>query len=576
MSPDQNTEFSLNSLENPLNRSEYFLNSAVQELFDNCKILMNPPIMETQYTTLLNSSSDQYLHIGSQNINNNNNINDFYIPVGEEDFLKIISFLSEKGFVLISLFCVQSFEGNSGFTLFYIFRLDGFSETFIFQRNTRKETTSIAMVFPSACWYEREIRDGFGIEFKDAYDTRRLFLHEAYPEDFHPLLKSFKNGKIQPVQDPQENYVFKQVEGEGVYQIPVGPVHAGIIEPGHFRFSVIGEPIFNLEIRLFYKHRGIEKLAEGKNPLECVCLAEAISGDESAANATGFCMAVEQVCRMEIPQRTEYLRTVMLELERIYSLLGDLAGMAVDVGFALVASPFFILREETLRQNEKLTESRFLRGIIVPGGLKKNLPRKSLEELPVFLKKFSKDFEKAFARAMSSSSLIDRFATTGVIKKNLVSSLNLTGPLAKASGSSADIRLDRPYAAYKNFPPAALIRKKGDVLSRFEVKAEEIRASINLILLLIENIEKIPEGAVKAEYDPRIPVDGYSLALIEAPRGQNLHWVYLKDGTIDRYKVRTASFCNWQAIEHAVLGNIVPDFPLINKSLNLSYAGTDL
>ena len=303
--------------------------------------------------------------------------------------MKTVPVLSQKGFVLISLFCVQDFEENLDFTLFYVFRLNGFTDMFTFMRHVLAETTSIATIFPSACWYEREIRDGFGIEFTDAFDKRRLFLHEAYPENFHPLLKSFKNGKIQAVENPKEAYTFKQVDGEGVYQIPVGPVHAGIIEPGHFRFSVIGEPIFNLEIRLFYKHRGIEKLAEGKSPLECVSLAEAVSGDESAANATGFCMAVEQICEIKVPVRAEYLRAVVLELERIYSLLGDLAGMAVDIGFALVASPFFIMREEVLRQNEKLTGSRFLRGIMVPGGLKKDLSDKSLKGLPVFLKKFS-------------------------------------------------------------------------------------------------------------------------------------------------------------------------------------------
>ena len=381
-------------------------------LTDNYQILMNPAILRTQDTTnILNDISGKQ----SQIIKMNNN--EFYISLGEEEFVETVPVLSQKDFVLISLFCAQDFEGNPDFTLFYVFRLKGFTDLFTFMRHVLAETTSIATIFPSACWYEREIRDGFGVEFTDAFDKRKLFLHETYPENFHPLLKSFKNGKIQAIESPKETYFFKQVDGEGVYQIPVGPVHAGIIEPGHFRFSVIGEPIFNLEIRLFYKHRGIEKLAEGKSPLECVSLAEAVSGDESAANATAFCMAVEQIYEMKVPDRAEYLRAVVLELERIYSLLGDLAGMAVDIGFALVASPFFVLREEVLGQNENLTGSRFLRGIMVPGGLKKDLSDKSLKGLPVFLKKFSHMFEQAFERAMASSSLIDRFAITGKIKK---------------------------------------------------------------------------------------------------------------------------------------------------------------
>ncbi|KKH50703.1 NADH-quinone oxidoreductase subunit C [Methanosarcina sp. 1.H.A.2.2] len=514
--------------------------------------------------------------------------NEIYLRLSETGFEDAALALAERKFSLIGLFCAEAFEKKGGFTLFYVFKQAGRAPALVLVREAEKEkkVPSVAGTFPSASWFEREIRDGFGLDFAGALDTRRLFLHECYPEDFHPLLKTFKNGPIRPSEFPRKEYRFRQVKGEGVYQIPVGPVHAGIIEPGHFRFSVIGEPIFSLEIRLFYKHRGIEKLAEGKSPSECVALAEAVSGDESMANATGFCMAVEQVCGIKVPERAERLRAIMLELERVYSLLGDLAGMAVDVGFSLVASPFLILREEAFRQNEKLTGSRFLRGITIPGGLKKDIPDSLLNDLPAFLEKFSRAFETAFERAMSSSSLIDRFATTGVIKKELVSPLNLTGPLARASGCPADTRLDRPYGAYKDFAPELSVRKIGDVFSRFEVKANEVRASADLILRLAE---KLPQGPIFAEStgyagyaghnlrEANCPgATGYSLALVEAPRGQNLHWVYMKNGLVDRYKVRTASFCNWQVIEHAVLGNIVPDFPLINKSLNLSYAGTDL
>ncbi|MDY9927908.1 NADH-quinone oxidoreductase subunit C [Methanosarcina sp.] len=514
--------------------------------------------------------------------------NEIYLKVSETGFKDIFPSLAERKYSLIALFCAEAFEKKEGFTLFYVFKQAGRAPALVLVREAvrGKKVTSVAEIFPSASWFEREVRDGFGLDFTGAFDTRRLFLHECYPEGFHPLQKAFKNGPIRPTETSGREYKFRQVKGEGVYQIPVGPVHAGIIEPGHFRFSVIGEPIFSLEIRLFYKHRGIEKLAEGKKPSECVALAEAVSGDESMANATGFCMAVEQVCGINVPERAERLRAIMLELERTYSLLGDLAGMAVDVGFALVASPFFMLREEVLRQNEKLTGSRFLRGMTIPGGLKKDVPDSLLKDLPAFLEKFSRAFESAYDRAISSSSLIDRFATTGMIKKELVSPLNLTGPLARASGYPADTRLDRPYGAYRDFAPEPSVRKRGDVLSRFEVKADEVRASAGLILRLAENFQQGPVFAESAEYDGYAGqssggvsgsgATGYSLALVEAPRGQNLHWIYLKNGLVDRYKIRTASFCNWQAIEHAVIGNIVPDFPLINKSLNLSYAGTDL
>lgn len=540
-------------------------------LRESCQIPMNSPVLATKYATDLIidiSGKEPQIRRGKNN--------EFYIPLGEEEFLKTVPVLSEKGFVLISLFCVQNFEESPGFTLFYVFRQNGFTDLFAFMRQVGTETTSIATVFPSACWYEREIRDGFGIEFTDAFDKRRLFLHEAYPEGFHPLLKSFKNGKIQAVKSPEETYPFKQVEGEGVYQIPVGPVHAGIIEPGHFRFSVIGEPIFNLEIRLFYKHRGIEKLAEGKNPSAGVQIAEAISGDETVANAVAFCTAVEKIAGIDIPARANYLRAILLELERIYSHMGALSGMITDIGFPRMTTPFLILRENIFRQNKLLTGSRFMRGAIDLGGVKKEISGEALSKLDLYLKTFVPQFESAITAVHASSSLIDRFSTTGILKKKLISPLNLTGPIARASGATYDVRLDHPYGIYKDIPPERAIKIAGDVLSRFEVKAAEVLNSASLIQKLIS---LIPDGAIIAEATgfaiSNIP-DGYALSMVEAARGQNLHWVYIRNGLIDRYKVRTASFCNWQAIEHAVLGNIVPDFPLINKSLNLSYAGTDL
>jgi len=544
---------------------------AVSKKTDDCQLPVNHAVLPARCATDLIidlSGKEPQIRRGKNN--------EYYIPLREEEFLKTVHALSEKGFILISLFCVQDFEENPGFTLFYVFRLTGFPDVFAFMRHVRTENTSIATIFPSACWYEREIRDGFGIEFTDAFDKRRLFLHEAYPEGFHPLLKSFKNGKIQTVQNPVETYPFKQVEGEGVYQIPVGPVHAGIIEPGHFRFSVIGEPIFNLEIRLFYKHRGIEKLAEEKKPSACIPIAEAISGDETAANAVAFCMAVEKIAGIEVPARASYLRAILMELERIYSHMGDLSGMITDIGFPRMTTPFLILRENIFRQNELLTGSRFMRGAIDLGGVKKEISGKTLSKLALYLKTFIPQFESAIKAVRASSSLIDRFSTTGILKKSLVIPLNLTGPIARAAGASYDVRLDHPYGIYKDMPPERAGRTAGDVLSRFEVKAAEVLNSASLIQQLILSI---PDGAILAEVTEfaisNIP-DGYALSMVEAARGQNLHWVYVKSGIIDRYKVRTASFCNWQAIEHAVLGNIVPDFPLINKSLNLSYAGTDL
>ncbi len=498
-----------------------------------------------------------------------------YAPCTAGSLGETLKSLSSAGFELVNLFCAEGFDGKKGFTIFYALAKRGKpGMAMLVVPLAGSEAASVAHLFPSASWYEREVSDGFGIRFSESFDARRLFLHECYPEGFHPLLKSFKNGPVpkggDKAADCTPEYRFRTIDGEGVYEIPVGPVHAGIIEPGHFRFSAIGETIYNLEVRMFYKHRGVEKLAEGKTPEECVKIAEAISGDESVANSVAFCGAVEKISGIEVPQRAVLLRTAMLELERIYSHLSDMAGMVVDVAFTAGASPFFELREEIFRKNSELTGSRFMKGAVCVGGLRKDLEGNALAALPDFLDSLSKRFSKAYGAIKSEPSVIDRFETTGVIDKGLIWPLHITGPAARASGGRGDVRADQPYCAYGQVSPDVKTAEAGDVLARFEVKAAELRESICIIKSALKGL---PEGGVKA--DAKI-LDGWAGFRIEAPRGENFHWVWINKGRIERYKARTASFCNWQAIQHAVIGNIIPDFPLINKSLNLSYAGTDL
>lgn len=498
------------------------------------------------------------------------NNGEYYLRVEETEFGPIVTTLASRKCALIGLFCAENFSHEARFTLFYVFEKK--TALLVLVRSVDRVATSVARLLPSATWFERECRDGFGIEFDGAFDERRLFLHETYPEGFHPLEKTFRNGPIIPLPlvKSEDEYPFRKVNGEGVYQVPVGPVHAGIIEPGHFRFSVIGEKIFNLEIRMFYKHRGIEKLAEGKTPAEVIPIAEAVSGDESVANTTAYCGAVEKITGTVVPDRAWYLRTILLELERIHSHLGDQGGMLVDIGFPLGANQFAVLREDIFRMNATLTGSRFLRGMITIGGLSHDIGNDQLAALKPFLRELKKRYRVGLKIVLSTTSVLDRFSPTGVIKKSLLRPLNLTGPIARASGGRGDVRSNHPYGIYETFCPAIRTLYDGDVLARFTVKASEILDSIDLIERLLASL---PDGAVST---PPVIRDGYALSLVESARGQDLCWVWIRNGVIDRYKVRTASFCNWLAIEHAVQGEIVPDFPLINKSLNLSYAGTDL
>ena len=496
-----------------------------------------------------------------------------YLSAQEDNYPEILGWLSRRELRLTGLWAAEDFEGHPGFSLLAVFSKPGSSTLLtLVVRLKGRETFSMAARFPAASYYEREIQDGFGIGFRGGFDSRRLFLHEVYPDNFHPLLKSFQNRPLKLDYDNPAGapYAFRECEGEGIYQVPVGPVHAGIIEPGHFRFSVIGETIFALEIRHFYKHRGLEKLAEGRVPAECMAIAEAVSGDESAANGLALAMALETVSGVTPPRRAGELRTILLELERIYSHLGDLAGMATDVAYPLGASPLYMLREEILRWNAALTGSRFLKGMIIPGGLRRDMGAAPLSGLSAFARAFPARLEHILAGIYGSAWVIDRFETTGIIAGKLVGPLSLSGPAARASGADMDTRRDHPYGIYAELRLDVPVRQEGDVLARFQVKAEEIRASMLLIRGVLNRLE---EGAFCVPCPPR---DGYALALVESSRGQNLHWVYVKNGLVERYKVRTASFSNWPSIEHAVMGNIPPDFPLINKSLNLSYAGNDL
>ena len=434
---------------------------------------------------------------------------DVYLPLSESDFNQVMPQLPDMDIVLIGLFAVQNFLNKSGFTILYVLEKRGSRNLVILQRHlVQSETASVAHIFPSAGWFEREVQDGFGIRFEGAFDTRRLFLHEAYPANFHPLLKSFHNHELTTIEKATLGapYKFKEVEGEGVYNVLVGPVHAGIIEPGHFHFSVIGETIANLEVRMFYKHRGLEKLAEGKTPEYCAIIAETISGDETVANSTGFCLAVEKIADIKVTQRAWMLRTILLEMERIYSHLGDLSGMIVDVAFALGATEFSILREEILRYNEILSGSRFLKGMLCPGGLKRDIPLKSLLLLTDYFEAFTKRFVQAVDYVRKMDSVLDRLETTGVIDPRLINPLNITGPAARASGAEVDNRIDHPYGIYPSLGLDIRTTPKGDVLSRFDVKTAEILDSVNIIQTLIVDISEMKNQPVRVDCKPE---DGY-------------------------------------------------------------------
>ncbi len=432
---------------------------------------------------------------------------------------------------------------------------------------------SISGTIPAASLYEREVQDMFGISFHDHPDNRELVFHGNWPSDLHPLNKDFDTGYRPPFVDREQEFL--RIQGSGVFEIPVGPVHAGVIEPGHFRFSVAGEPIINLEAKLYFVHKGIEKLAENQSFEKVFFLSERISGDETINNSLAYSQAVEKLAGLEnLPERALYTRTILSELERIYNHLGDIAGICTDVAYGFGAAQFNMMRRWCLMLNEELTGSRFMRSSIRPGGIRKEFIKGKESVLLENMDKLDKEFRESILQLKCNSLFVDRIENTGLVKPETAIDLNAVGPAARAVGIDRDVRRDFPYAAYEHIDFKVQTNTNGDVGHRMLVKIDELLESIGIIR---QCIEKMPAAGPVFEDPGRIMPYKYAYSLTESPRGENCHWLMSgENNTVFRYKVRTPSFNNWPVLCHAVKGNVVPDFPLINKSFNLSYSGNDL
>jgi Ni,Fe-hydrogenase III large subunit/Ni,Fe-hydrogenase III component G len=499
---------------------------------------------------------------------------------------------------LATVICTDERRVSGGFVLRYAFDIGREEDVFVIVTARVEQGDSpsplvfpsIALLLPTATLYEREVKDMFGLIPEGNPDARPLTLHEHWPEDTFPLRKEFKlRTKVARVQ--QRDYRFLKVEGEGVSEIPVGPVHAGIIEPGHFRFSVLGEIIVNLETRLFYTHRGVEKLAEDLGLDQVLLLSERISGDEAVANSTAYCQAVEKVAGVVPPPRALQIRAACAELERVYNHLGTLAGLSTDVGFAYGASRLNILKERMMRLNETVAGSRLLFGVNRLGGVGVDLPTDKSRLVKSTIDTVLDDFNRIVKLLRNDSSVIDRLRGTGAIGPNEAAEMGLVGVAARSSGLDIDTRRDHPYGAYRSITidphhdtprhitehEVEMAKRRGDVLARFETRVEEVVNSANMIGEVLWNLDSGPELLAPVPREALKPF-GNALGYAESHRGQTVHWVMVGEepDTLFRYKVRTASFANWPAIEGAVLNDIVADFPLINKSLDLSYAGNDL
>lgn len=428
---------------------------------------------------------------------------------------------------------------------------------------------SLTRTIPSAQWYERYSTDMFGIIADGHPDPRRLVLHENMPENVHPLCKDFAwNTRLPLAKIP---YPMHRVKGEGIYQIPVGPIHAGIIEPGHFRFNVAGERIITLEGKLFFTHKGCEKLLDGKTLSSALPFIERISGDCAASHALAFCQAAEAIAGCDVPARAHDLRTLLCELERITMHIFDIGNIIGNgTGYTVLAAHGFRLREEMMRLSQSVTGNRFWRGMIIPGGCNRDLEKEMLFTIGSRVETCVSDMFHLFHMAMSSDAVRERLETSGILRHEAGIAYGAVGIAARASGIDRDVRRDHPYASYPRCSFAVALETGGDVYARLLVRYKELKASQEMVRHLLAHLSP---GSVHV---PCSAANGTGLSAVESWRGELLSVLHMREGVVDRCVVRDPSFCNWPLFGEIGPGNIVPDFPLCNKSLNLSYSGTDL
>jgi Ni,Fe-hydrogenase III large subunit/Ni,Fe-hydrogenase III component G len=425
-------------------------------------------------------------------------------------------------------------------------------------------------LFPVATRLQRAIADLSGLH-STAPDTRPWLRHAAWPRGYRPLIDP---PSLEPAAAPAiDSYEFVRVEGDGVHEIAVGPVHAGIIEPGHFRFSVVGEKVLRLEERLGYVHKGIELRFTQLPILEGHRLAARVSGDSAVAFSWAYCQALEGISDAEIPPRAAWLRALYLELERVANHLGDLGALGNDAGFAFGLMQFSRLKEQLLRASHETFGERYLMDAVVPGGTRTDLTRTGLLLLRSCLQEIALEVRTLRAIYDEHEGVRDRFNGAGTVTAELAARLGLTGLAGRASAQAFDLRSDLPCEPYAQLQVTKIVRSEGDVAARVAVRFEELQESCRLIQYILGTL---PEGPHRTPL--RVPVDGaVGAGLIEGWRGPV--WIALEagpSGTIRRCHPHDPSWQNWPALEHAIIGNIVPDFPLINKSFNLSYSGHDL
>lgn len=417
--------------------------------------------------------------------------------------------------------------------------------------------------------FEREMQDLYGIRPDGHPQPRHLVRHRHWPKGWYPMRHDA--GPPPPFGRTDEPFPFVNVEGTGVYEIPVGPVHAGLIEPGHFRFSVVGETIVRLKARLWYVHKGIEKLFEGRRPADGLELAERISGDTAVGHTLAYCRAIEDALDIKVTEAATRIRAILLALERLYNHISDIGALCNDVGHSILNAHALRIKEALLRINQDTTGHRLLRGAIHIGGA-------TLRRVPdrTHLHRIGADIRDVVDLALTNSLVAERFTGTAILTPEQAHDIGTLGYVARASGITTDVGIEQPSRDDgSDHDPIEATKPIGDVMARFHQRVIEIQASLRLLDELIPTVDADQPDRLRPLLPHAHTASGVGVS--EGWRGTIVHRVELgADATITRNKIVDPSFFNWPALPVALTNTIVPDFPLANKSFNLSYAGNDL
>jgi Ni,Fe-hydrogenase III large subunit len=426
---------------------------------------------------------------------------------------------------------------------------------------------SLTPTCPQVHLFEREIAEQFGLRAHGHPWFKPVRYHRSQRPDHQPFTGPGGEDPLVGVTD------FYRVEGDEIHEVAVGPVHAGIIEPGHFRFQCHGENVFHLEISLGYQHRGVENAMLGGPSQRSIHYAETLAGDTSVGHATAYCQVVEALAKCQKTPRAQALRGIALELERLANHVGDLGALASDIAFLPTASYCGRLRGDFLNMTATLCGSRFGRGMIRPGGVGFDVDGPIVRDLLARLDEAERDTTSAVELLWDTPSVMARLEDTGLVARELADELGMVGPAARASGLSRDVRHDHPSGIFRFAHVPVSTWSTGDVFARAYVRWLEVQRSIDFVR---EQLRNLPPGSVRTSVGNLAP-DQIAVALAEGWRGELCH-AALTDGTgrFERYKIVDPSFHNWTGLALALRGQQISDFPLCNKSFNLSYCGHDL